>query len=153
MSKNASSWTIHKFGGSSLKDTDCFHHVSDIILNVLDQTKAAVVVSAVYGVTNTLHDIITLAQKQDPSYEDKLTALLTQHMTLSKTLCEPSYQQTFHMLLKKQIQDITTILSQLKQKQTLRLDEQEFIVGHGELWSAQLLTGLLKKRKQTHIKM
>ena len=149
MSKNASSWTIHKFGGSSLKDTNCFYHVSDIILNVLDQTKAAVVVSAVYGVTNTLHDIITLAQKQDLSYQTKLTALLTQHRALSKILCESAYHESFQVLLTKHLQDITAILSQLKQKQTLRLDEQEFIVGHGELWSAQLLTGLLKKRQQT----
>ena len=59
------SWTVHKFGGTSLADAECFRRVADI---VLDQSPGnrAVVVSAAAGVTDVLLELISCAAGQEP---------------------------------------------------------------------------------------
>ena len=46
-------WKIHKFGGSSLADADCFRRVAGIIL-ARDDARLGVVVSAMAGMTDAL---------------------------------------------------------------------------------------------------
>ncbi len=44
-------WTTHKFGGSSLADSDCIAHVAKLLTEQGDDHQA-IVVSAMAGVTN-----------------------------------------------------------------------------------------------------
>ena len=53
------SWTIHKFGGTSLADADCFRRVAEIIERQ-PPGNCGVVVSAVGGVTDVLFGLIGL---------------------------------------------------------------------------------------------
>ncbi len=47
----ATSWVVHKFGGSSVADTACFRRVADIIEG-RGEERSAVVLSACRGVTD-----------------------------------------------------------------------------------------------------
>ena len=60
-------WKIHKFGGSSLADADCFRRVAGIVLD-LPGERLAVVVSAMGGMTDALIDLAVLAENADDEY-------------------------------------------------------------------------------------
>ncbi len=57
-------WIVHKFGGSSVADADCFRRVADII-EASPNPREAVVLSACRGVTDALLDSVALAERPD----------------------------------------------------------------------------------------
>ena len=59
-----SDWTVHKFGGSSLANADCFRRVADILDNHAP-AQLGVVLSACRGVTDMLLGLVVLAESQD----------------------------------------------------------------------------------------
>ena len=63
--------TVHKFGGSSLADAQCFKRVSQL----LKDAKTVVVVSAMGGVTGILNDILQRAM-QGGDYNGPLNQLV-----------------------------------------------------------------------------
>jgi len=69
-----SRWKIHKFGGSSLGDAECFRRVGGILLGHEDE-RTGVVVSAMGGMTDALINLVTLAERDDGSFNDELNAI------------------------------------------------------------------------------
>ena len=65
---------MHKFGGSSLADADCFRRVAGIILDN-DESRLGVVVSAMGGMTDALIDLAVLAERDDSGFESALHAI------------------------------------------------------------------------------
>ena len=61
-SRDTNRWKIHKFGGSSLADADCFRRVAAILT---DQTETSIgaVVSAMAGMTDKLLQLTALAEQ------------------------------------------------------------------------------------------
>ena len=57
-------WVVHKFGGSSVADADCFRRVA-AILESAPPARLAVVLSACKGVTDALLRLVALAERQD----------------------------------------------------------------------------------------
>src|ERR1700745_4393850 len=55
-------WVVHKFGGSSVADADCFRRVAAIIES-LPATRVGVVLSACRGVTDGLLPLVGLAAR------------------------------------------------------------------------------------------
>ena len=55
-------WTVHKFGGTSVKNAERYRAVWEI-LKVDPVRPAGVVVSAMKGITDDLLDLITAAEK------------------------------------------------------------------------------------------
>ena len=45
-------WVVHKFGGSSVADAQCFERVADIIESQAATLRLAIVLSACKGVTD-----------------------------------------------------------------------------------------------------
>ena len=58
-------WTVHKFGGTSLADAACFRRVADIIAGQ-PEGNLAVVVSAIGGVTDLLFGLIDQSSNDQP---------------------------------------------------------------------------------------
>ena len=56
-SSAASAWVVHKFGGSSVADADCFTRVADIIESQPGE-RLGVVLSACKGVTDALLGLV-----------------------------------------------------------------------------------------------
>ena len=57
-------WKIHKFGGSSLADADCFRRVAGLVM-AYDDRRLGVVVSAMGGMTDALIHLAVLAERAD----------------------------------------------------------------------------------------
>jgi len=138
-------WTVHKFGGTSLADADRYRAACAIILSETSGKRVAVVVSAMSGVTNALIESVNLAATHDESYLNKLEALENQHLETINALQlrnSPTLSETVHS-------DFNAIKEVLRGVWITRLASEriiEFVSGHGELWSAQLLHAYLESQ-------
>ena len=138
-------WTVHKFGGTSLADADRYRAVGEIILSERKGGPVAVVVSAMSGVTNALIESVHLAAAQDESYFQKLQALENRHLETIDALelrNSSTLSETVHS-------DFNAIKEVLRGVWITRLASEriiEFVSGHGELWSAQLLHAYLESQ-------
>src|SRR5215213_1858851 len=140
-------WTVHKFGGSSLADTDCYRAACEIVLSQRSGERVAVVVSAMGGVTNALIESVNLAATQDDSYLQKLRALENRHLETIAGLQLPDVQSS--VFRETIVSDFSAIKEVLRGVWITRLASEriiEFVSGHGELWSAQLLNAYLESR-------
>src|SRR5579864_2462271 len=81
----AEPWVVHKFGGSSVADADCFRRVA-AILDSLPQQRLAVVLSACRGVTDALLHLVALAEAQDESYRSEIAALRVRHAAIAEVV-------------------------------------------------------------------
>ncbi|HKG62349.1 MAG TPA: bifunctional aspartate kinase/homoserine dehydrogenase I [Pyrinomonadaceae bacterium] len=138
-------WTVHKFGGTSLADADRYRAACEIILSERSGERVAVVVSAMSGVTNALIEAVNLAAAQDESYLQKLQALENRHLETINAL-----QLRNSSTLSETVQsDFSAIKEVLRGVWITRLASEriiEFVSGHGELWSAQLLHAYLESQ-------
>jgi bifunctional aspartokinase / homoserine dehydrogenase 1 len=138
-------WTVHKFGGTSLADADRYRAACEIILSETSGKRVAVVVSAMSGVTNALIESVNLAAAHDESYLDKLQALEDRHLETINALQlrnSSTLSETVHS-------DFNAIKEVLRGVWITRLASEriiEFVSGHGELWSAQLLHAYLESQ-------
>src|SRR5689334_7522427 len=136
-------WTVHKFGGTSLADADRYRAASDIVLSQRSGERVAVVVSAMSGVTNALIESVNLASSQDDSYLQKLHVLESRHLETITAL-----QLRNDQILKDAVvSDFNAIKEVLRGVWITRLASEriiEFVSGHGELWSAQLMNAYLE---------
>ena len=71
-------WIVHKFGGSSVADADCFRRVADIIESS-PHAREAVVLSACRGVTDALLNAVTLAEQPEGDMTGALEQLWKRH--------------------------------------------------------------------------
>ncbi|HEX5964490.1 MAG TPA: bifunctional aspartate kinase/homoserine dehydrogenase I [Pyrinomonadaceae bacterium] len=134
-------WTVHKFGGTSLADADRYRAACEIILSQRSHERVAIVVSAMSGVTNALIEAVNLAAFQDESYLQKLQSLENRHLETiaALQLRNPALEATV-------ASDFRAIEEVLRGVWITRLASEriiEFVSGHGELWSAQLLHAYL----------
>lgn len=135
-------WALHKFGGTSLADADRYRAACEIILSQRSGERVAIVVSAMSGVTNALIEAVNLAAAQDDSYEQKLKDLENRHL---ETIAALQLQDT--QLGETVVSDFSAIKEVLRGVWITRLASEriiEFVSGHGELWSAQLLHAYLE---------
>src|SRR6185369_6267552 len=140
-------WTVHKFGGTSLADADRYRAACEIVLSQRSSERVAVVVSAMSGVTNALIESVNLASTQDDSYLQKLHALVSRHFETIAALELPIDKTS--ILQKVVVSDYNAIEEVLRGVWITRLASEriiEFVSGHGELWSAQLMYAYLESR-------
>ncbi|HEX5601051.1 MAG TPA: bifunctional aspartate kinase/homoserine dehydrogenase I [Pyrinomonadaceae bacterium] len=136
-------WTVHKFGGTSLADADRYRAACEIVLSEHSGKRVAVVVSAMSGVTNALIESVNLAAAHDESYLDKLQALEDRHLE-TITALELRNSSTLSDIVHS---DFNALKEVLRGVWITRLAPEriiEFVSGHGELWSAQLLHAYLE---------
>ncbi|HEY8226813.1 MAG TPA: bifunctional aspartate kinase/homoserine dehydrogenase I [Pyrinomonadaceae bacterium] len=139
-----SKWTVHKFGGTSLADADCYRAAAKIITSPSRQNRS-VVVSAMSGVTNSLIHAAESAAVHDMSYLHQLEALNNRHLETVAELQLPHPQE--ESLRDTIVSDFRTIKEVLRGVWITRLASEriiEFVSGYGELWSAQLMHAYLE---------
>ncbi|MBA2431444.1 MAG: bifunctional aspartate kinase/homoserine dehydrogenase I [Chthoniobacterales bacterium] len=136
------SWLVHKFGGTSLADATRFRRVA-AILRAEPGERKAVVVSAMAKVTDALIDVVELARTRDDAYLLRLDELKARHLQTAQALLSPQQQVAFATTLESDGKDITELLRGVYLSRTCSERTLELITGHGELWSAQLLTAHL----------
>lgn len=135
-----SSWVVHKFGGTSLADSDHYIRVHEL-LRARGEDHQAVVVSAMAGITDRLLALVDLAAQQRP-----VEAQLEELHIIQRAAAQVLGGEELLAQLDSDIADISDILhstSLIGHAGQLVLDR---ISGYGELWSARQLAAYLKQK-------
>jgi bifunctional aspartokinase / homoserine dehydrogenase 1 len=138
-------WVVHKFGGSSVADADCFRRVA-AILDSLPPGPLGVVLSACRGVTDALLRLIDLAERQDESFRTELGALRARHATIAQTLLAAESARLYLAGFDRDCHDLEGILQTVKLTRAAARNVSDLIVGYGEIWSTKLFHRFLEER-------
>ena len=140
-----SKWVVHKFGGTSVANAERYQSAAEIVLAHAPGERTAIVVSAMSGVTNVLIQSVELAAGNDNTYLTKLQELKSRHLdTLAALQLGPSQNDSLREAI---VSDFNAIEEVLRGVWITRLPSEritEFVSGHGEIWSAQLLHAYLE---------
>ncbi|XP_057501511.1 LOW QUALITY PROTEIN: bifunctional aspartokinase/homoserine dehydrogenase, chloroplastic-like [Actinidia eriantha] len=137
-------WSVHKFGGTCVGSSQRIQNVAQIIIND-DSERKLVVVSAMSKVTDMMYDLIYKAQSRDDSYIAALDAVLEKHKLTAHDLLEGDDLATFLSRLHDDINNLKAMLRAIYIAGHATESFTDFVVGYGELWSAQMLASLVRK--------
>ena len=142
-----SDWVVHKFGGTSVANAERYRAAAEIVLVSEPGERVGIVVSAMSGVTNELIKAVELAARRDSAYLTILAGLERRHLqTITELQLNPAQTES---LSKTIAFDFDALEEVLRGVWITRLPSEriiEFVSGHGELWSAQLLHAYLEAR-------
>jgi aspartokinase/homoserine dehydrogenase 1 len=138
-------WVVHKFGGSSVADADCFRRVATI-LESLPGTRLGVVLSACRGVTDALLRLVALAERQDEGFRTELAQLRARHAAIADTLLSQESARLYLAGFDRDVHDLEGILHSVKLTRAAARNVSDLIAGYGELWSTQLFQRFFEER-------
>ncbi|MDG3086949.1 bifunctional aspartate kinase/homoserine dehydrogenase II [Vibrio hannami] len=129
---------LHKFGGSSLANPECYKRVANI-LKEYSESEDLIVVSAAGDTTNQLIDWIDALDKDGRIAHELLMSLREYQSSLIEGLLEDSgiLLDTLHT----EISALGEISAPLTEAQRANIQ------GHGEVWSSRLLAALLNEQE------
>jgi len=140
-----SGWRVHKFGGSSFADPECYDFVASLVNSF--EGKNLIVVSAMNGITNLLYSICDRAKESPNFAESKEWSLLQTRilgviaLRLGDSLAGAREAQRFST-------DLVYLSNVLSLMYPASLADRDLItstvVGYGEIWSARLLTQIMR---------
>ncbi|EDK28798.1 bifunctional aspartate kinase II/homoserine dehydrogenase II [Vibrionales bacterium SWAT-3] len=127
---------LHKFGGSSLADPECYLRVVNILREYSSATDL-VVVSAAGKTTNRLIEFVEALDKDGRIAHECLQTLRQFQLELIEALLEGEPAEQLTATIQQEftaLGELTAPLSEVQKAQVL---------GHGEVWSSRLLAALL----------
>ncbi len=142
---SGSKWKIHKFGGSSLADAECFERVANLVA-AMPHTNIGVVVSAMGGMTNDLLRLAAFAEQADDSFTNALDAIGARYADTGKQLVSPETQVDLQDLWGRDAGEIENMLKAIAQVKSAPQRSRDIISGYGEIWSARLLAAHLAEK-------
>jgi aspartokinase/homoserine dehydrogenase 1 len=137
-------WVVHKFGGTSVANADRYRQVAKIIV-ARPESRRAVVVSAMRGVTDSLVRVVEMAARRDRAYLDVLDELRNRHREAVADLLPAGPGDD---LLERFERDFTDLADVLHSTWLLRSHSDramDLLTGLGEVWSAQMLAAHLEE--------
>ncbi|MQM01013.1 hypothetical protein Taro_033760, partial [Colocasia esculenta] len=137
-------WSVHKFGGTCMGTSQRIQSVADIILTDSSERKL-VVVSAMSKVTDMMYNLVEKAQSRDDSYMSALDDVYEKHMLTAKDLLDGDDLARFLSQLHLDISNLKAMLRAIYIAGHATESFTDFVVGHGELWSAQMLSSVIRK--------
>ena len=138
-------WKIHKFGGSSLADANCFARVADIIAGMPDG-RIGVVVSAMRGMTDNLLNLSLLAERDDSSSGAELQEIGQRYSATAKELVTGGGLVQLLAQWAQDAKDIDDILQAIAVVKSAPQRTRDIVAGYGEIWSARLLAAYLEQK-------
>ncbi len=142
---NPTPWVVHKFGGSSVADADCFRKVA-AILDSAPAARLGVVLSACRGVTDALLRLVALAERQDEAYHGEVAQLRTRHAAIAEELLTPAAAQSYLAALKRDCHDLLGVLNSVKLTRAAAHNVRDVVAGYGEIWSTLLFQRFFEER-------
>ena len=138
-------WKIHKFGGSSLADDECFRRVAGLLLEYTD-TRIGVVVSAMGGMTDALIHLAILAERDNDNFLNELHAIGERYSTTARSLLTGDRLVSVLDAWGEDADDITDVLKAIALVKSAPQRSRDVIAGYGEIWSARLLAATLAQQ-------
>ncbi|MEY4760624.1 MAG: Aspartokinase I/homoserine dehydrogenase [Pseudomonadota bacterium] len=140
-------WVVHKFGGSSVADAECFRRVADIIESQ-PSPKLGIVLSACKGVTDALLNLVSQAERQDEGFVAGLQALRDRHQTIADALLSPEATAAFLSRFDDDRETLLGILRTTAVTQAAAPGVRDVVSGYGEIWSTSLFAPYLARRRE-----
>ncbi|GAY58015.1 hypothetical protein CUMW_183840 [Citrus unshiu] len=137
-------WSVHKFGGTCVGTSQRIKNVGEIIVND-DTERKLVVVSAMSKVTDMMYDLIYKAQSRNDSFLSALDAVFEKHQLTAHDLLDGDELAGFLSRLHHDINNLKAMLRAIYIAGHATESFTDFVVGHGELWSAQMLAAVVRK--------
>jgi len=147
MQSTASSWVVHKFGGTSVYDAACFTKVADII-DGQGPGRVAVVLSACKGVTDVLLGLVDLAERQDTGTSAQLQLLRERHQIIAEKLLDPAASAAWLARFDHDRSDLEGVLHTTSLMRSAAQNVRDLVAGYGELWSTSLFAAYLHARRK-----
>ncbi|MCY9853671.1 bifunctional aspartate kinase/homoserine dehydrogenase II [Vibrio mediterranei] len=129
---------LHKFGGSSLADPECYRRVVSILKDY-SHNEDLIVVSAAGKTTNRLIEFLDALNKDGRIAHEHLQSLRQFQNELIDELLQGDEAEQ----LKSLLSDEFSILGELGYP--LSEAQRAAVLGHGEVWSSRLLAALLRQ--------
>ena len=146
---NKSNWMVHKFGGTSVADAECFRRVAGLVRGQ-QGLRQGVVVSAMGGMTNSLLALLDNAIASADSIEGGVAAIRQRYVdTVADLLADGSEQKRVLGLFEAELKDISDILNSVALVKAAAKRSQDIVAGYGEIWSTRLLAAFLDQEKGT----
>ncbi|OQJ92660.1 bifunctional aspartate kinase/homoserine dehydrogenase II [Vibrio parahaemolyticus] len=130
---------LHKFGGSSLANPECYLRVADI-LKEYSAENDLVVVSAAGKTTNRLIEFLEGLDKDGRIAHEALQGLRQFQSALIESLLEGEVQTQLLASLHDEFSTLAELTAPLTDAQ------KAAVLGHGEVWSSRLLAALLSQQ-------
>ncbi|NMH65892.1 bifunctional aspartate kinase/homoserine dehydrogenase II [Shewanella salipaludis] len=130
---------LHKFGGSSLADADCYRRVVHILLTH-GHSDDLVVVSAAGKSTNFLYKLLAL-RDDGQLWQEELQQLIAYQQNLIEQLLSNEHARELRERLATDKAQLISLLS-LELRNDYQLNQ---VVSFGERWSARLMAALLRE--------
>lgn len=131
---------LHKFGGSSLANPECYLRVAGI-LKEYSAENDLVVVSAAGKTTNRLIEFLEGLEKDGRIAHEALQSLRQFQISLIEELLEGDAQEQLLASLQDEFSTLAELTSPLTEAQ------KAAVLGHGEVWSSRLLAALLTQKQ------
>jgi aspartokinase/homoserine dehydrogenase 1 len=138
-------WKIHKFGGSSLANADCFENVADIV-GKLPDSRIGIVVSAMGGMTDKLLRLTAIAERDDRSFIDELQEIGDRYTQAARHLLKGDVLVRVLDQWSHDAADITDILRAIALVKSAPQRNRDVVAGYGEIWSARLLAAFMGQK-------
>ncbi|MBW3697333.1 bifunctional aspartate kinase/homoserine dehydrogenase II [Vibrio sp. T187] len=127
---------LHKFGGSSLADPECYQRVVNI-LKEYSKPNDLVVVSAAGKTTNRLIEFLEALDKDGRLAHECLQSLRQFQLELIEGLLTGEQAEKLTVQLQSEFTALGELVAPLSEAQKAQ------VLGHGEVWSSRLLAALL----------
>ena len=127
---------LHKFGGSSLADPECYRRVVNILKEYSSATDL-VVVSAAGKTTNRLIEFVEALDKDGRIAHECLQTLRQFQLELIEALLEGEPAEQLTATIQQEFTALGELTAPLSEAQKAQ------VLGHGEVWSSRLLAALL----------
>eukprot|EP01029_Cantina_marsupialis_P008909 TRINITY_DN2086_c0_g5_i1.p1 TRINITY_DN2086_c0_g5~~TRINITY_DN2086_c0_g5_i1.p1 ORF type:complete len:804 (-),score=47.47 TRINITY_DN2086_c0_g5_i1:1310-3721(-) len=127
---------LHKFGGSSLADPECYLRVVNILKEYSSATDL-VVVSAAGKTTNRLIEFVEALDKDGRIAHECLQTLRQFQLELIEALLEGEPAEQLTATIQQEFTALGELTAPLSEAQKAQ------VLGHGEVWSSRLLAALL----------
>ena len=139
-----SAWIVHKFGGSSVADAECFRRVAAIV-EARAVGRTAVVLSACRGVTDMLYALVEAAEKH-ADVAAPVAALRARHTEIAEALLAGAEARRYADALDNDLRDVANVLHTVRLTRAAPRNVRDLVVGYGEIWSSRLFAAFLQAR-------
>jgi aspartokinase/homoserine dehydrogenase 1 len=141
-------WQVHKFGGTSMGDADCFRRVADILL-ADPAERQAVVVSAMSKTTDALLGLVAAAEQSAPDLASRQQAIDSRYRTtVAALLKQQKRADEILEIFAADMADLNGLLHSISLVRQAGERSRDLVAGYGELWSSRLLAAYLAERAQ-----
>jgi len=144
-------WVVHKFGGSSVADADCFRKVA-AILESAPAGRLAVVLSACRGVTDALLRLVALAEREDERVQGEIAQLRERHAAIADSLLSTEAARAYCASFDDDCRALEQTLRSLRLPPSLEHSPPslrgvtDLVAGFGEIWSTRLFQRFFAER-------